>query len=53
MKKWGILRGDVKGAGAWGLVINVLPTRTLNFALGAGTRCVTVFTRASPWEIYD
>ncbi|HEY7000614.1 MAG TPA: glycosyltransferase family 9 protein [Candidatus Udaeobacter sp.] len=25
----------------------------MHFALGTGTRCVTVFTCTSPWEIYD
>jgi ADP-heptose:LPS heptosyltransferase len=25
----------------------------MHFALGAGTRCVTLFTCTSPWEIYD
>ena len=25
----------------------------MHFALGSGTRCVTLFTCTSPWEIYD
>ena len=25
----------------------------MHFALGTGTRCVTLFTCTSPWEIYD
>jgi ADP-heptose:LPS heptosyltransferase len=25
----------------------------MHFALGTGTRCVTIFTCTSPWEIYD
>ena len=28
-------------------------TLPMHFALGTGTRCVTVFTCTSPWEIYD
>jgi hypothetical protein len=25
----------------------------MHFALGSGTRCVTLFNCTSPWEIYD
>jgi ADP-heptose:LPS heptosyltransferase len=25
----------------------------MHFALGTGTRCVTIFNCTSPWEIYD
>ena len=25
----------------------------MHFALGSGTRCVTLFTCTSPWEIHD
>jgi ADP-heptose:LPS heptosyltransferase len=75
MKRWAHYGELIRRLEDQGLIVNVLPKRTLllehladvqnhcclvggdslpmHLALGTSTRCVTVFTCTSPWEIYD